>query len=649
MSEDLLAEFLIEAPQLINQASDDLMALEQDPQNWNRLNGAFRAIHTLKGSVAIFGFAGMIEVLHAAEDVLGEIRDNRLVLDDAVLGLLLDAVTRTETWVGEIEAKGSPGVADPELSARLRAAMPMDGGIDDQPPPATAEPAPGCSEPLLAGLAPDAKPQTAALYRPHAGAYFAGDDPLAIARRVPRLLAVSVGLREPPGALGAYDPFACNLEIRLVSAARSDAVKEALRFVSDQACIVDLGGSPPAGDAAADAALARPPVERTLQIAASRVDRLASLMDELIVAKNALGELSLEAGRGLSLGRILDGLAARRVEFDRLVERLHGSVMDLRLVPLAPTLRRLPRLVRQAAAELGKTVVLVIEEDGARADKSVVEALFEPLLHLLRNAVDHGLETPAERRAAGKPPDGRLTLGVRSQGAALLAEIRDDGRGIDPDRLRAAALARGMVSQAELEALSDADTMALIFRPGFSTAASITNLSGRGVGLDAVRNAIASLGGTVAVASTRGVGTTVSLTLPINVALTRLLVVEVGADLYGVPMDHVIETVRVTAERVVPIRAGRALVVRDKTAPLFDLGELLGGAGPDWSAIDHKVIVVRGVSGPLAIRVDDLLQPIDTAMRPLSGLLAGMPGVLGAALLGDGRVMMAVDLPRLIG
>jgi len=648
MSDELLAQLLIEAPALIDQASDDLMALERNAADGERLNGAFRAIHTLKGSVAVFGFAGMTHVLHAAEDLLGEVREERLALDGEVLGLLLDAVTRTEAWLGDIRAAGLPGAADPDLVTRLRDAMPdAAAAAATRPTPEPAAADETWIAPLLAALPAGAALRTAVRYTPHAGAYFAGDDPLAIARGVPELLALSLGLREPLASLDAYDPFTCNIEIRLLSAAAPDAVAAVFRLVSDQVRLVALAAAPVSEVAPEAAAL--PVAARTLQIPAERIDRLAGLVDELVAAKTALGELSAEAGRGASLGRIVDGLAARRTELDRLVERLHGTVLDLRLVPLGPTLRRLPRLVRQAAAELGKSVELVIDEDGARADKTVVEALFEPLLHLLRNAVDHGLEAADARLTAGKPPVGRLTLSVRPRFETLLVEVADDGRGINLERLRAAALARGVASEAELEAMSEAETLALIFRPGFSTASAVTSLSGRGVGLDAVRSAIAALGGTVAVASRPGAGTTASLTLPISIAMTRLLVVRAAEDLYGVPMDHVVETVRVAADHIAPIRAGRALVIRDVTAPLFDLGELLGAAGPDWAAADHKVVVVRGEDGPFAVRVDEVLAPMHTVMRPLSGLLAGMRGMVGATLLGDGRVMMALDLVELVG
>ena len=649
MSDDLIAQFLIEAPDLIDQASEDLMALEGHGEDRERLNGAFRAIHTLKGSAAVFGFAGMTQVLHAAEDLLAAAREERLVLDEAVLSLLLEVVTRTEAWLADIRATGATAADDPELSARLRAALP--GATAPTPGPA-AEQA-GAEEAwiaaLLAGVPAGAAPRTAARYAPDAGAYFAGDDPLAIVRTVPEILALSLCLREAPARADDYDPFTCNVQIGLVSAAGADAVAAAFRLVSDQVRVVTLSAAAPASEGAAPTAAPTPAAGRTLQISAERIDRLASLVDDLVAAKTAFGELSVEAGRGASLGRIVDGLAAQRVELDRLVDRLHGTVLDLRLVPLGPTLRRLPRLVRQAAAEAGKSVELVIDEDGARADKTVVEALFEPLLHLLRNAVDHGLEAADERLAAGKPAAGRLILSVRPRADTLLVEVADDGRGIDLGRLRAAALARGVASEAQLKAMDNTEALALIFRPGFSTAAAVTSLSGRGVGLDAVRSAIAALGGTVAIASEPGVGTTASLTLPISIAMTRLLMVRAAQELYGVPMDHVVETARVTPDRIAPIRAGRALVIRDVATPLFDLGELLGGPGPDWSAADHRVILMRGGEGPLAVRVDEVLAPIDTVMRPLSGLLAGMPGVVGATLLGDGRVMMALDLVELVG
>ncbi|HEX3918333.1 MAG TPA: chemotaxis protein CheA [Caulobacteraceae bacterium] len=642
MSDELLDQFMIEAPELVAQASDDLLALEQAPDDRARLDSAFRAIHTLKGSVGLFGFDQMGAMLHAGEDLLGAIRDGRLGADDEMLGALLDAMTRTEQWLGDIERGGAPLGEDGGLGARIRALL--DAPAID---PAVGAPAGLDADwvrPLLARLGPDAAPKTAVRYRPDASCYFAGDDPLQIARKTPELLALRVGLCSAPASLDCYDPFACNLEIAVVSGAGSDAVRAAFRFVPDQIEIVSVAGDAAIGEPAPAAAAQR----RGLRIDAARIDDLSSLVDDLVVAKTALAELDSQARAGLEPARLVDALAVRRAEIDQLVERLHGAVVGLRLAPLTPTLRRLPRFVRGVAGELGKQVELTIRDEGAMADKSVVEGLFDPLIHLLRNAIDHGVEASDARRAAGKPEQGRLTLSVARRGDLLTVAVTDDGRGIDPARVRAAAQRRGLMNAAALAALSDAETTELIFRPGFSTSETVSSVSGRGVGMDAVRNSLAKLGGTVSVASSPGRSTTVSINLPVSVVMTRLLVVESNRELYGVPMSKVIETARIAAKDAAPIRAGRAVVLRDTPAPLFDLGELLGGAPPDWTGADYTALVVASPHGPIAVRIDGLRQSLDTVMRPLRGLLAGMPGVVGSTLLGDGRVMMVLDPAELV-
>jgi two-component system chemotaxis sensor kinase CheA len=647
MNDELIDQFLLEAPELIAQASQDLFALERAPDDRARLDSAFRAFHTLKGSAALFDFAVMTEVLHAAEDLLAAMRSGRLSADQEALDALLAAVTRTECWLADVERTGAPAGADPELARRLRGFM---DGAESQPDAVASSDADAAwVAPLLASLDAGAAPRTAVRYRPDSGCYFAGDDPLAIARQTPEILAFRVGLRAPPAAGGDYDPYACNLEIELVSGAAAEAVKAAFRFVPDQVSIVALAEAPtrvePGEAAAGGAGLA----SRTLRIDAGRIDALAALVDDLVVAKTALAELANQARGGLTAERVVEGLNTRRTEIDRLVERLHGAVVGLRLAPLTPTLSRLPRLVRGVAGELGKSVDLVIEDGGALADKSVVERLVDPLMHVLRNAVDHGIEAPADRLAAGKPEQGRITLSVDRRGDVLTLDIADDGRGLDPDKVRAAARRGQLMSDDALAALSDAEIAELIFRPGFSTSQTVSHVSGRGVGMDAVRKAIAALGGTVGVRSAPGRGTTVSFALPVNVVMTRLIVVESGRELYGVPMSKVIETARIAARDTTPIRAGRAVVLRDEPAPLFDLGELLGGAPPNWAGADYNALVVSSAHGPVALRIDALLYSMDMVMRPLRGLLTGMPGVMGSTLLGDGRVLMVLDPAELIG
>ena len=277
----------------------------------------------------------------------------------------------------------------------------------------------------------------------------------------------------------------------------------------------------------------------------------------------------------------------------------------------------------------------------------MVENLFEPLLHVLRNALDHGVETPDERAASGKPPSATIAIRAHRAGDRVVVEVQDDGRGIDVARVREAALSRGLLAPDVLETMADSEVIGLIFAPGFSTAGSVTTLSGRGVGMDAVRSAIERLGGRVEVESEPGAGVLVRFVLPFTLMMSRVMTVEVGGQMFGIPLESVIETVRMPRERIVPVGATHAFVLRDRTIPLIDLGQTLGR--PAGSRKAEADIVVATASGQIGgLEVDRLGERMDVMLKPLDGLLAGTPGIAGATLLGDGRVLLVLDLQELL-
>ncbi|WP_191059865.1 chemotaxis protein CheA, partial [Geminicoccus harenae] len=324
-------------------------------------------------------------------------------------------------------------------------------------------------------------------------------------------------------------------------------------------------------------------------------------------------------------------------------------VVSVRLVPMTPLLRRFPRLVRETAASLGKEVELVVEGDEVEVDRSVLDGLFEPLTHLLRNAVDHGVEPAEQRRRAGKPARASLRLVARQAGDHVVIEVADDGRGIDPATIRRVAAERQVMGSEALASLPDDAVLDLVFRPGFSTASAVTDVSGRGVGMDAVRTAIGQLGGKVALASQPGLGTTVRLTLPVNLVLAKVLLVSCAGETYGVPMDSVVETARIPKDRLLPVRAGLVFFLRDQAVPLLPLADLLHVPGSVERQEDQLALVIRAGPNLVGIGVDGFLGHTDVLLRPMTGLLATMPGVLGTTILGDGRVMMVLDPVELAG
>jgi len=663
--DDLLQHFVVEARELIQQATEDLLALERDPDVVAHIDGAFRAVHTLKGSVGLFDFAPMGLALHAAEDLLGSMRADHGNVDSEAIDGLLGCINRAERWVDEIERTGQlPSDAAEEgyrLARVLRSRLEGNGHREI---PVIPEADLGWIEALISQRrASDAAqvqdtPLVALRYIPRDDCFFSGDDPVALLRSIPDLQAVRILNRNPWPPAGEMDPFSCNLVIEALSSAAYDAVKSVFRFVPDQVTIHEIppGSMAPAHAAGSDGAVAQPmsPVvgaasSRMLRIDAARIDRMADLVGEMVVAKNALAHLAGQASNGLDHKDLARGLLANQATIDRLVAEMHRAVMDIRLMPMRDIFRRFPRAVRDIAGQSGKAVDFSMEGEDVEADKSVVEGLFEPLLHVLRNAIDHGAEPEALRLEAGKSARTVIVLRARRVGDRVVVEVQDDGRGIDPSRIRQVARERGLAPADGLDRMTDAEAIEMIFAPGFSTASEITDLSGRGVGMDVARSTIEGLGGEARVRSTPGRGTTISLTLPLTVAMTRVMAVRVGGELYGIPLDGIVETAIVPPNRVLPVREAEAFVLRDRTVPLVRLADLLEIPRAVDPGGGTKVVVMTMGDELVGIAVDGFAERMDVLMRPMTGILAGMPGVAGTTLLGDGSVLMILDVPELIG
>jgi two-component system, chemotaxis family, sensor kinase CheA len=648
--DELIDQFLAEGRELVHAAGDDLAALAAGTAGAGDIDNLFRTIHTLKGSTGLFDLQPLGDMLHAVEDLLGALRKGQLAASEAMAELLLRCVDQTGRWLDAFEAAGALPADAPEVGRRLQALVRRELAADETAPATAPEPARDRAwvDRLLAGpvAAPDAAALIAIRYVPRADCFFSGDDPVALLRQVPGLCALSIGTQEPWVATDLFDPFRCNLVFEALSTASRAEVQAALRMVADQTELTDAVRQQPAARAEAEAA--RDLAGRTLRIDIENIDSLGHIADELVVANNALAHLAAQARAGVPAEALVQGLLANQLTLDRLTGSLHRAVMKVRLVPLGALFRRFPRLVREIGDRLGKELTLVVRGETIEADKSLVDALFEPLLHLLRNAADHGVEPADARRRAGKPLRGVITMSAGRVGDQVVIDIADDGRGIDPAAIRRTVRERGLLADDLLAALGDQDVIDLVFLPGFSTAVAVTEVSGRGVGMDSVRNAVMKLGGRVTLSSKLGNGTSVHLALPVSVVLSSVVIVRCGAERYGVPMDGIIETVRVPADRILPVRNGRAFVLRDTVIPVFDLADLLGLA-PDERAGDVKLLVVRRAAGIVAVAVDDFTDRVNLLLRPLAGLLSGMPGVAGTALLGDGRVLMILDVPELIG
>ncbi|MDO6416714.1 chemotaxis protein CheW [Sphingomonas sp. BIUV-7] len=641
--DELLEQFLIEGRELVLQGQADLIILLGDPGNAGAIDSAFRAIHTLKGSVGIFDMAPAERVLHAAETLLESARKAPAGISPGDVPRLVASLDQVDRWIDAMEASGSLGSGADAIAARL-----LDQQAETSPRAEALDPDP-CSpdwaitlaDREAAALANATGALVAFRYAPDSDAFFRGDDPLALIATVPGLIALAV--LPAHGAwpdLATIDPFSCGMVIEGVAAAPLAALQPIFRLVPDQVAFhaLEARGAPVREHSAPSSGAT------FLRVDAARLDALADGVGELAVAANAFSDIAHRAERiDPALALVI---RAAQGDLDRAVGVVHRAVSAVRLVPLGPALARLPRLVREIAVNLGKQVAFTLSGDQIEVDKQIADGLFEPLLHLVRNALDHGIEAPETRAASGKSSEGALSLRISREGDDVLVTLADDGAGIDPTRIKALAVTRGLIDAEAAAQLADGAALRLIFAPGFSTAAQISDVSGRGVGMDAVQSAVDRLRGRIDIESQVGLGTSFRLRLPANALTTRLLVIDVGRDRYAVPFDQIAETARVEAERLVPLGTGIACVLRDRTVPVLSLAELLGG---EESGLDPARLLVTRASGePVALRVDHFSHRIDAMVRAPTGLLAGVPSIAGTALLGDGGILLVLNLPELV-
>lgn len=391
-------------------------------------------------------------------------------------------------------------------------------------------------------------------------------------------------------------------------------------------------------------------VPRTLRVDQERIDQLMDLIGEIIVAKNALPYLAKRAEDHYGARELSREIRTQYAVINRITEALQDTIMQVRMLPLSFIFQRFPRLVRDLSRKLGKDVELNLDGDDTEADKNIVEALADPLIHILRNSLDHGLETPDERRAAGKDTTGKLSIRAVQEGDQVLIDITDDGRGIDPQMIRKRAFEKGLMDEESLARMDDESVQKLIFAPGFSTAEQITELSGRGVGMDVVRNAIEKVNGTLTLDSQLGRGTRLRLALPLSLAVSRAMMVETDSQLFAVPLEQVAETVRISAKDVHDLKHQQTLVLRERIIPLMRLRDLLAlpPSAPSDADGELAILVVRVNEELLGIIVEKFHGTTDILLKPLAGVLAGLKGYAGSALLGDGSVLMVLDIKELI-
>jgi two-component system chemotaxis sensor kinase CheA len=705
--ESIKVTFFQECEELLADLETGLLAMQAGVTDSETVNAVFRAVHSVKGGAGAFGMEALVRFAHVFETTLDAVRRGELSPDSAVVSVLLRSADRLADHVAAARAGDSCVADDGELVEALEGLLGAPLPDEDAEPDVVFTPLTlslGGDEPMAAPLAltldlPAEAPTSWTIrFTPQAVLYRNGNDPVLLLRELERLGTLSVEVdRSAVPSFDSFDVEASYLSwtIGLEAACSESDIREAFEFVEGQcelvierndpwpsaiadeapgepgdmpslADLLALAGAPadeitplraaadpdpaplvplePSKAAEVEPAAGRTdaPPKATIRVDLDRVDRLIDLVGELVINQAMLAQKVMEAGASQteSVSLALDDL-------ELLTRDIQDSVMAIRAQPVKSVFQRMPRLVREVAAMTGKSVRLVMDGEGTEVDKTVIERLADPLTHMIRNAIDHGLEDPATRLASGKPEEGLIRLSAQHRSGRIVIEISDDGKGIDRGRVREIAVSRGLIDADAI--LSEEETDNLIFAPGFSTAATVSDISGRGVGMDVVKRSIQALGGRITITSTPGRGSKFSLSLPLTLAVLDGMVVTVGAQTLVVPISVIVETLRPREGDIRPLGPhGHVLAVRGSHVPVIDVATTLGFAATPAEEPGVSLLVESEFGGLAALNVDGIQGQRQVVIKSLEQNYAQVPGIGAATILGDGRVALIVDVEALI-
>ncbi|MEL6582396.1 MAG: chemotaxis protein CheA [Pseudomonadota bacterium] len=658
--EDYTALFFAECDELLGDLQEHLETLlagQNTDDAEEAVNAAFRAVHSIKGGGAAFGFEALTSFAHQFESVMDLCRSGTLVPTESVVQVMLRASDAIELLVNA--ARESQDCDDP-LIARVSAEL---AEFHDQPAPAAPPVEEVQTEPAPATTSELTEHSKISLI-PHPDIFASGHDPLKILRDLGALGAVKATCVGTLPKLSDLDLMSCPLswDIEIDTQEPRSAVLDRVSLysefadferVSKEAILPEPVPEPPLRAEDPSVAPQSPPVStqqrrapteqnarKSLRVEVQRIDRLVNLVGEIVITQSALAQ------RLEHLGSQTDDALSHAIEaMAHQTRELQEGVMAIRAQPVKSVFSRLPRIVRDLSDKLGKPARLELSGEHTEVDSTVIEELTEPLTHMLRNAMDHGLEPPDDRIAAGKDATGLITLSAEHRGERVLIKLSDDGRGIDRDRVLAKAQANGLVGESETLAPHEVDQ--LIFHPGFSTAQTVSDVSGRGVGMDVVKRKLQSLGGRCVLNNQPGKGTEFIITLPLTLAVLEGMVIVSNAARFILPLSAVIEALRIDDCSVEILPEGRKILFyRGEYLPLFDLSDCLGMPARDGSA-GMAIILDSGTHGLFALQVDDLLGQRQVVLKSLEANYRQVEGVSGATILGDGSVALIIDIPAL--
>jgi len=687
--------FFEEAGENLDNMEQLLLNLDIENPDDEQMNAIFRCAHSIKGGAATFGFNDVAELTHQMETLLDKLRRHELAPTSPMVDVLLQSGDALKAQLARHQGSGADAVDTSALLSSIRTLV--EGGTLDgtrapaaapapvaapAPAPAAAAPAPlkstvrqlellvgplsntaqadnlvelfkeitdlGTIEPLDGGIPADGMRRFKVLTS-------STDNDLLdlftfhVSREQVKLMPLTEGFGFHEGAPGApletkkdedpgYGFFDDAPGVPEATAAEAKAAEAAKASVPVPAA---KPAAPARTDVAPRAGGGASPDQSTLRVSVEKVDQLINLVGELVITQAMLAQNSRNLDPGL-YQQLASGLA----DLERNTRDLQESVMSIRMIPMSVVFNRFPRMLRDLAAKLGKKVELVTQGEATELDKGLVEKITDPLTHLVRNSCDHGIESPADRLAKGKPEQGTITLVASHQGGSIVIEVRDDGRGLNRDKLIRKAREKGIDAP---DTMTDQEVWGLIFAPGFSTADQVTDVSGRGVGMDVVKKNITSLGGTVEIDSAEGYGMKVSVRLPLTLAIMDGMSVGVGEEVYILPLSSVVESFQVQADTIKTVGgSGRVVEVRDEYMPVVELEQVFNVPRFDFEHVSSIMVVVEAEGGRVALLVDELLGQQQVVVKNLEANYRKVTDVSGATIMGDGRVALILDVGSLV-
>ncbi|MFN2381730.1 MAG: chemotaxis protein CheA [Guyparkeria sp.] len=687
---ELLQDFLVEAGELLNGLDQQLIELEQSPDDADRLNSVFRAFHTIKGGAGFLEVHPLVEVCHRAEDIFNLLRSHEITMNTRIMDVMLQVIDVindnfdslrngqypdevSKSFLKEIEALAHQDEAAPAAASAPSEAAPIDHGNDEPPAdkPAAVVEEDDAFDRMLADL-------DAAESETPAASDGSGDD-LISDDEFESLLDELHGQGKFQAPVPEADPAAAE---KAAGAADSDEITdEEFEAVLDE--LYGKGKGPTVAGAQADekpaeaavpeskpepkveqapqpaakpaakpkenaqgnpkaAEAHKAPVETTVRVDTERLDSIMNLVGELVLVRNRMNTLKATFEN--------EEISSVIATLDMVTSDLQGAVMKTRMQPVKKVFGRFPRVVRDTARTLGKEVNLELEGEDTDLDKNLVEALADPLIHLVRNAVDHGIEMPDDREANGKDRAGTVLLSAAQEGDHIRLSIQDDGAGMDAEVLRRKGVEKGVVDPDTAERLTDQECFELILHPGFSTKDQISDISGRGVGMDVVKTAITKLSGTISIDSAEGEGTQINIKVPLTLAILPTLMVIVSGRKYAIPLSVVNEIFEMADKEVNVVDGQSTITVRDRAVPLFRMTDWLAlrGEKPGTRSETDQVVMVQHGAQMMALVVDSVIGQEEVVIKPLGELLRVVDGFAGATITGDGHIALILDLPGMV-